>query len=326
MHSLLATFFRCLPALAFATSASAAALPPDVLVKSRWMELTRTDYERALARVPEKHRFEFAASPKRVQDLLNGLLVTKTLAAQARSHGTHPAASSFSDGKDDGDSALAAAELRRIEADAARAFDARKSAFEAKAREIYELDREKYRAPEEVRFSDIAVAIKDRGEQAALARAHEARRKLQEGADFAAVAHEFSDDATTRDKGGELPFVSARRMAPDYAKAVFALRIGEISEPIKGPAAYHVVKLEGRKPARIRAFDEVRDEIVNGLRRKYVDDQRELRIRSIHEDPDIQINQAAIDALVNRIDPKLFDPKRPSVAPRVEGNSGAAPK
>lgn len=323
MNRPLPAFSIAVAALILVASAFADPLPPDVLVKSRWMELTRADYERALARVPEKHRFEFAASPKRIQDLLNGLLVTKTLAAQARSHGTRPGPK-FAPGDPEGDRELAAAELRRIDADAGKAFDARKSAFEAKARELYELDREKYRAPDEVRISDIAVSIKDRGEEAALARAREARQKLLAGADFATIAREYSDDATTRDNGGALPFVSAKRLAPDYAKGVFALsKPGEISEPIKAPAAYHVVRLDERRPAHVRAFEEVRDEIMQGLRSQYIEDKRNLRIRAIHEDPDIQINQAAIDALVNRIDPKLLDPKTATTSsagtPRPKG-------
>ena len=132
------------------------------------------------------------------------------------------------------------------------------------------------------------------------------------------MAREYSDDPTTKDKGGALPFVTREKLTPDYAQAVFALsKVGEISMPIKAPAAYHVVRLEERRPARVKTFDEARDEIVQGLRRKYVEDQRNLRIRAIHEDPEIQINQAAIDALVNRIDPKLYDPKATTPPPAV---------
>src|SRR4029077_11918333 len=87
-------FVSCLVAVIAAfTQAKAADLPPNVLAKNHWMELTRADYDAAIARVPEKLRFEFQASPKRLQALLNNMLVTKTLAAQARVHGTKPLAS-----------------------------------------------------------------------------------------------------------------------------------------------------------------------------------------------------------------------------------------
>jgi peptidyl-prolyl cis-trans isomerase C len=298
-----------------APTAFAADLPPDVLVKSRWMELTRADFDNALERVPEKLRFEFTTSPKRVQGVLNNLLVTKTLAAQARAHGTRPALTVPKGMGSDEERALAAAEIQRIEADASREFDAKKAAYEAKAREVYELDRAKYRAPEEVRLSDIAVEIKERGDAAALARAKEARQRVLAGEDFAKVAREYSDDETTRDKGGALPFVSRERLAKEYADGVFALtRVGEISEPIKAPSAYHVVRLEERRPARQLAFDEVRERIMQTLRQRYVADRRDLRIQEINTDASLVVNQPAIDALVTHVDPQLLEapvPRKP---------------
>jgi len=298
----------CLPALANA----AAELPPDVLAKSSWVELTRADYEKAVSKVPENLRFEFSTSPKRVQTILNNLLVTKTLAAQARAHGTRPAASFEPGAGDDSDRALATAELQRIEADAGKSFDAQKAAFEMKARELYTLDRDKYVAHEEVRISDIAVSIKQRGDEAALARAREARQRIDAGADFAAVAREYSDDPTTRDKGGALPFVTAKALTPDYAKAVFALKtVGAVSGPIQAPSAYHVVRLEERRPPRPQTFEEVGDSIMRDLRTRYVTQQREMRVQAIQEDSGLQVNQAAVDSLVNHIDPeKMKSPRR----------------
>jgi peptidyl-prolyl cis-trans isomerase C len=317
-------FLRVLLALAALSSAFAvlaADLPPDVLARNRWMDLTRADYDKALARVPENLREEFSTSPKRVQDVLNNLLVEKTLAAQARADGTRPAP--FTANADpDPQRALAAAEIQRIESDAAKSFDAHKASFEAKAREIYDLDREKYRVPEEIRLSDIAVKVADRGDGAALARAREARRRVISGASFADVAREYSDDPVTADKGGALPFVTAKDLAPAYAKAVFALStVGEISEPIRAPAAYHVVRLEERRPARVKTFDEVRESMMQALRERYITDQRDARIRAVHEDPQLQLNQASIDALVIPVDPRAFIPSTtgspPSAPPRA---------
>ena len=84
--------------------------------------------------------------------------------------------------------------------------------------------------------------------------------------------------------------------------------VGELSEPIKAPSAYHVVRLEERRPERTRTFEEVRDSIMSDLQKRYVAEQRELRIKAIHADPELQANQPAINALVNRIDPELMKP------------------
>jgi hypothetical protein len=295
-----------------------AELPPDVLAKNSWVELTRADYDAALARLPQKMRYGFATSPKRIQDLLNSLLLTKTLAAQARAHGLRPApAFDPNNEKLQGeDRALAAAELQRIEEDASREFDARKADFEAKALEVYKTNRDAYRTPEELRLSDIAVLIKGRGEDAARERAAEARAKILAGADFASVAREYSDDPTTRDKGGALPFMPAGRMAPSYAKVVFALKnVGDVSEPIPAPSAYHVARLEERKPSEERPFEQVRDSIMSSLRASYVADKRDLRMQQIYSDPKTEANEPAIDALVNRVDPKVFRNKSGKSAP-----------
>ena len=304
--------------VAFAASALAADLPPDVLAKSRWMELTKTDFDDALTQIPEKMRAEFTTSPKRVQGVLNSLLVTKTLAAQARVHGTPPGAIGPKGFGTPEERALAAGELDRIGADASRDFDTKKAAFEAKAREIYEIDHEKYKAPAEVRLSDIAVEIKGRGDDAALARAREARQRVMSGEDFGKVAREYSDDPTTRDKGGALPFVSRDRLDKPYADGVFALqRVGEVSQPIKAPAAYHVVRLEERRPPRQLSFDEARAAIMKTLRQRYVAEQRDARIGAINSDPTLEVNQPAIDALVTHVDPKLLNapsPRKPKAA------------
>jgi len=304
--------------LAIVSAPANAALPPDVLAKNRWVQLTRTDYDAAMARIPEKQRFEFATSPKRVQDLLNTLLLTKTLAAQARAHGTRPNASfaGSASAAPDAERALADAELARVEADANKAFDAAKESYEARAQELYKANPEEYSAPEEVRFSDIPIVIAGRGEEAARERAAEARAKIAAGADFAAVAREYSDDPATREKGGALPFTAAKRLAPDLAKAVFAMtRIGEVSPPIKAPSAWHVVRLDERRPARVRPYEEVHDAIIASLRKRYVAEQREARIQSVFRDTETETNQAAIDALVNRVDPEVFRHKPGSSNP-----------
>ena len=326
-HNLVLFSLCCAVSLATTVPAEHGAdLPPNVLAKNRWMELTRGDYDAALAKVPEKLRWEFATSPKRLQDLLNGMLVTKTLAAQAHAHGAKPVPVRGKGPAADADRAMAAAELQRIAADAGKSFDANRQAYEAKAREIYDLDREKFRAPEEIRLSDIAIGVKDRGDDAALARAREARARVAAGADFAAVAREYSDDATTREKGGALPFVSRKALAPSYASAVFALtKIGEVPEPIKGPAAYHVVRLEERRAARVKSFEEVRESIMQAQRVKYAEEQRDQRIRAIHADPELQINQPAIDALVNPIDPKVFAPKGAATSGKAATPGSPAP-
>jgi len=77
--------------------------------------------------------------------------------------------------------------------------------------------------------------------------AQELARKLAKeakakGADFAALARENSDDAHTADKGGQLPRF-ARGMMPfwRFERAAFALRPGQISDPVETPLGFHII-------------------------------------------------------------------------------------
>jgi len=314
-------FSLSLPQLACAED-----LPADVLLRNRWTQLTHADYESALRKLPARYRGEFASSPKRIQDLLNSLLVTKTLAAEARIHGARPAPVAGTGPGDDADRALAAAELQRIDADAGKAFDKHKADYEKHARELYAVERDKYRIPEAVRLSDIAIAIKTRGEDAALARAREARERILAGGDFAAVAREYSDDPKTRDKGGALPFLSRSDLSGGQIGRAFALKPGEVSEPIKTADAYHVVRLEEHRPAKPLTFEEAHDSIMDGLRRQYMQEERQRRIEAIYRDPRLQVNQAQVDALVARTNTAPSGSASESPGPRIAPPAAAALK
>ena len=291
----------------------AADLAPDVLVKNRWMQLTRADYEAALARIPERQRFEFAMGRKRVQSLLNNLLVTMTLAAQARAHGITPSPPAKPRDEMESLRALAAAELDRVARDATTEFDARSADFEAKARETYHIDRERFRTPAAVRVSEIAVTAADRGEAEAHARAREARARIAAGEDFADIARRYSDATQTSDQGPALTLVPVNSLAPIYAMAVSSLsRVGDVSEPFEWRDAYRIVRLEERRPSRLKTFDEVRESIMAMLRQRYVGEAQDRRIQSIHGDPELLVNQQAIDALVNRADLRPATPASPA--------------
>ena len=281
--------------------------PDDVLVENSLAKLTRGDYEADLQRVPPEMRAGFASDPKRLSALLNNLLVTKTLAAEARLAGADRDPQVARVLALETDRVLAQAQVRRLEEAAGAEFEAKKTEFLLKAREIYAVDKHKYRAPEEVQASHILFDTRGTAPEAALARASEARAKLIAGADFAALAKEISDDPSAKTNGGELGWFGPGKMDPEFTKAAFELKsTGDISAPVKSRFGYHLIRLEGRRPAKQLSFDEVKDRIMAELRTRYIGDQREAKFAAIRNDPTMKVDQEAVDGLVYHVDPQAF--------------------
>ncbi len=103
--------------------------------------------------------------------------------------------------------------------------------------------------------------------------------KLNEGADFAALAKEHSTDPGSKDQGGDLGWFEASMMVPEFAAAVSKLEPGKLtSEPVKTQFGWHIIKLEEKRQVPPPAFDSVKPQLTNMMRQKavetYVDEAR----------------------------------------------------
>jgi peptidyl-prolyl cis-trans isomerase C len=286
-------------AVVLAPPACAAEGSSAVLVKSAETVITRGDWEADLERVPPDKRDAFASSPQRVQAVLNSLLVSKTLAARARAQGMdrdplveHRIAL-------EADRLLAAQMIDKVEGEARAEFDRNPERNLARARELYLAGGKKYAAPEEIDASHILFKTDKRGKEAALAAAQAARAKLAAGADFPALAKELSEDPTATSNGGRLSWFPRGTMDPAFELAAFGLRNpGDLSEPVLSSFGYHIIRLEGRKPARQPQFDEVKVKIIDEMRTNYVNEKRDALVGGIRSDPRLEVNKEAIDALM----------------------------
>ena len=101
----------------------------------------------------------------------------------------------------------------------------------------------------------------DLTDEQALAKANELRKKIVDGADFAQVATQESDDAS-KTAGGDLNFFRRGQLVPPFEQAAFALKAGEVSQPVKTPFGYHLIKVEARKED---TFEEAKPEILRRL-------------------------------------------------------------
>jgi parvulin-like peptidyl-prolyl isomerase len=142
------------------------------------------------------------------------------------------------------------------EADVRKYFEAHKAEFEqVRARHIL------------IRVQGSPAAVrpgqKDLTEAEALAKAQDLRKRIQAGEDFAQLARQESDDTGSAVKGGDLGFFRHGQMVPSFEEAAFAMQPGDLSEPVKTPFGYHVIKVEARES---KSFEDVRPELERRMR------------------------------------------------------------
>jgi peptidyl-prolyl cis-trans isomerase C len=128
---------------------------------------------------------------------------------------------------------------------------------ELEVRMAYESLRQQMMQPEEVCARHILVA-----EQA---QAAELSAAVRGGADFAALAAEFSTDSGSAASGGELGCFPTGVMVAEFEAAVFGAEVGVVTEPVQSAFGYHVILVDERRPERARPLEDVREPLEQQL-------------------------------------------------------------
>lgn len=119
------------------------------------------------------------------------------------------------------------------------------------------------------------------------------------GKDFAQLAREHSDDSASAARGGDLGFISAGGTVPAFEQAVAALaNPGDLSEVVETPFGYHLIRLEERRPAGKRGFDELRETLLTQARSALLDEARARDAQRL--EAAMQVDEAALAAFSAR--------------------------
>lgn len=216
----------------------------QVLAEVNGAVITSADYNKELETLPPylKPMTETAEGKK---ELLDTMIVRELILQQA--------------GKDGIDKSQAVAdkleELKKrvvVEAFLKKKVEEEAKIGDAELQEFYNKNKDKFKTGDQVHASHILVKTE--------AEAQDILKQLKAGGKFEELAKKHSIDAAAA-KGGDLGWFGKGAMLPEFEKAVFALKEGDISGIVKTKFGYHIIKLTGKRPAGIRPFDEVKDQL-----------------------------------------------------------------
>lgn len=141
---------------------------------------------------------------------------------------------------------------------------------DAKIRDYFEKHKSEYDQPAEVRASHILVQFPENATEeqklTAKLKAENLRGQIVKGGDFAEVARNNSQDPGSAAQGGDLGFFKAGMMVPEFEKAAFALKTGEMSQPVASTYGYHIIKVTDRREAKPAVLAAVRGKILDVLK------------------------------------------------------------
>ena len=123
-----------------------------------------------------------------------------------------------------------------------------------------------YAEPETVTARHILVLVKSDAPAAEQQKALDKIKGIKQrasapGADFGKLAAETSDDTASKVDGGNLGTFQRGMMVPEFEKAAFELKVGEVSEPVKTQYGYHVIKVEKHQESQAPTFEKAKDKV-----------------------------------------------------------------
>ena len=147
--------------------------------------------------------------------------------------------------------------------------------MEAEARKIYDETLERIGPDGLVKTSHILLRVEQQAPQEkwdeVKLRADSVLQALKDGADFAELAKQVSQDPGSARNGGQLPFVQHGQFVKEYEDVAFSLQPGELSGVVQSPFGYHIIKMDERK--QLEPFEFHHDNILKFMEQRNMRDQ-----------------------------------------------------
>ncbi|HEY2860948.1 MAG TPA: peptidyl-prolyl cis-trans isomerase [Terracidiphilus sp.] len=163
----------------------------------------------------------------------------------------------------------------------------------------YNQHQSEYQVPEQSRSRHVLIKVDAKADAktdaAAKAKAEDIAKQLRNGGNWTDIAKKNSDDPGSKDSGGELGFTQRGHMVPEFDKAIFENKIGDVAV-VKSQFGYHVVQVEERQTAHAQTLAEVSDTIKATLSRQLVSQAEDNYAKQLAQEAASKGLQAAATA------------------------------
>jgi peptidyl-prolyl cis-trans isomerase SurA len=139
---------------------------------------------------------------------------------------------------------------------------------------------------------------------------NEIYNRLNSGEDWFILATKESEDLSTKDNGGSLPWFGAGNLPASMESAAFELNEkGDISKPVKSPYGWHILKLEDKRG--VGSLESMRESLTRRVQRDQRSELKEVEvIRKLKEENNFSKNQKTYDLLKSKAPLHVSDLKK----------------
>jgi PPIC-type PPIASE domain len=277
-----------------AAPAPAPAAPPSDIVAQRGdVKLTIEDIKEVLSHADPTQRDQLLANPQVLQAWIKERMVRQILLAEARAAKFDQDPNNLARTKDVADNAMAQLWL----ASRAKVDPAYPSQAELQA--AYDANKARFVIPAQFHVQQIAILVPANASKEvdaeALKKAKEARAALAKPkADFAELAKKLSQDPNSASKGGDLGWLREDQILKPVRDVLAGLQENAISEPVRGPDSYHIVKLLGTKPQSIAPLEQVKAQLVAALRQARAQQETNAYLEALLKAQAVQLNDIGL--------------------------------
>jgi peptidyl-prolyl cis-trans isomerase D len=128
----------------------------------------------------------------------------------------------------------------------------------------YQQNIQQYQVPNRVHVEHIllmTVGKTDAEVEEIRQKAADVLKQANKGAKFEDLAKKYSEDPGTKDKGGDLGWLTQGQTVPEFEKTAFGLEKGKISDLVRTQYGFHIIKVLDKETAHTKPLDEVKDSI-----------------------------------------------------------------